>query len=385
MNFRTRRITLAAVSIAAAGTVLTAARRSSGAVSGAVPRWAMRLRRGAALRMIISNRYAGVMTVRRPHALAVPLAVAGLVLAGCTSTNAGADSDSGAVRIVASTSVYASLAEAIGGDRVEVTPIIASLSQDPHAYEASARDQLTISRADLIVENGGGYDSFIDGLIESTGTDAVVLTAVEYAQEAGIVDAPDHDDDGDEGPEDDHGHEHEHLDGVNEHVWYDLTTVSYLAADLAEHLAELDPEGAETYEANAAEFAVGMSDLDGALAEIVFDHSGAKVFVTEPVPLALTDAADLVNVTPAEFSEAVEEGQDVPPAVLLEASRLIQSGDISVVIANAQTGGAETTEVIEWAEAAGIPVVEFTELLPDGETYQSWMWENIRALADALG
>jgi len=326
--------------------------------------------------------------VERPHALAVPLAVAGLVLAGCTSTNAGADSgsDSGAVRIVASTSVYASLAEAIGGDRVEVTPIIASLSQDPHAYEASARDQLTISRADLIVENGGGYDSFIDGLIESTGTDAVVLTAVEYAQEAGIVDAPDHDDDdGDEGPEDDHGHEHEHLDGVNEHVWYDLTTVSYLAADLAEHLAELDPEGAETYEANAAEFAGGMSDLDGALAEIVFDHSGAKVFVTEPVPLALTDAADLVNVTPAEFSEAVEEGQDVPPAVLLEASRLIQSGDISVVIANAQTGGAETIEVIEWAEAAGIPVVEFTELLPDGETYQSWMWENIRALADALG
>jgi len=339
--------------------------------------------------MIITSRYTGGMCSRRLAASAVPLAVAGLILAGCTPTNAGADSgsDSGAVRIVASTSVYASLAGAIGGDRVEVTPIIASLSQDPHAYEASARDQLTISRADLIVENGGGYDSFIDGLIESTGTDAVVLTAVEYAKEAGIVDAPDHHDDDDEGPEHDHGHEHEHehLDGVNEHVWYDLTTVSYLAEDLAEHLAELDPEGAETYEANAAEFAGGMSDLDGALAEIVFDHSGAKVFVTEPVPLALTDAADLVNVTPAEFSEAVEEGQDVPPAVLLEASRLIRSGDISVVIANAQTGGAETTEVIEWAEAAGIPVVEFTELLPDGETYQSWMGENIRALADALG
>ena len=108
------------------------------------------------------------------------------------------------------------------------------------------------------------------------------------------------------------------------------------------------------------------------------------MFVTEPVPVYLVIAAGLENVTPDAFSEAVEEGQDVPPATLLEALNLLESGDVRVVIANAQTGGAETTQVIDAAKSAAIPVLEFTETLPSGQTYLSWMTDNIAQLEEAL-
>ncbi len=74
-----------------------------------------------------------------------------------------------------------------------------------------------------------------------------------------------------------------------------------------------------------------------------------------------------MNVTPEAFSEAVEEGQDVPPATLLESLDLVESGSVRIVIANSQTGGAETTQVIDAAEAQSIPVLEFSETLPEGQ------------------
>ncbi|MCR2828197.1 metal ABC transporter solute-binding protein, Zn/Mn family, partial [Microbacterium sp. zg.Y909] len=95
-------------------------------------------------------------------------------------------------------------------------------------------------------------------------------------------------------------------------------------------------------------------------------------------------AAGLVDLTPPAFSEAVEEGQDVPPATLLAALDVIASGDVAVLLTNAQTAGAETAEAIDAAENAGVPVVELTETLPDGETYIGWMENNIAALAAAL-
>jgi len=102
------------------------------------------------------------------------------------------------------------------------------------------------------------------------------------------------------------------------------------------------------------------------------------------VPLYLVEAAGLVNVTPDAFTEAVEEGQDVSPSTLLDSLKLLRSGEVRAVIANTQTGGAETAGVISEAESRQIPIVEFSETLPDDQTYLSWMQANIEALAGAL-
>ncbi|WP_236967053.1 metal ABC transporter solute-binding protein, Zn/Mn family [Microbacterium aurantiacum] len=358
------------------------------------------------------------MTTRRLLVPAALGAVSVLALAGCASgetsaaTPAAESTVAEPIIVVTSTNVYGQIAQEIGGEFVEVTSIVTSGSQDPHSYEASAQDQLTVADADIVVENGGGYDAFVDGLLEASGSDAHVITVAEFSHDWPGADAADHDHDhahaddattaepeataGAEVDDHDHAHEgeehaegddhagHDHVEGFNEHVWYDPHTIEHFAEALAEEFAEQRPEDAAAFEANAAAFIEGIADLEATLAEIDAAHAGEAVFVTEPVPVYLATAAGLENVTPEAFSEAVEEGQDVPPATLLEAMNLLADGDVRVVIANAQTGGAETTQIIADAEGRGIPVIEFSETLPEGQTYLSWMQENITALSDAL-
>ncbi|MDZ8173036.1 metal ABC transporter solute-binding protein, Zn/Mn family [Microbacterium xanthum] len=370
--------------------------------------------------------------MRAPRMLPVIGITAGsaLVLAGC---GASSDDDAGAsedtITVVASTNVYGQIAEQIGGDAVTVTSIIDSAAQDPHEYEGSAQDQLLVSNADIVIENGGGYDGFIDAMLESSDADAHVITAVEFShdypgdddhdeEEHSDEDEHDHAEDEEEHAEDEehsdeeehdheeehseeehdhaeheeehsdeeeHDHEgHDHIEGFNEHVWYDPHTIEHVAEAIADELSELDPDQAETFEANLAEFTEGVEAIEADLDAVASTHEGDEIFVTEPVPLYLSSAAGLVNVAPDAFTEAVEEGQDVAPATLLESITLLESGDVRLVIVNAQTGGAETTQIIEEADALGIPVIEFAETLPEGETYVSWMQANVAAMADAL-
>lgn len=319
-----------------------------------------------------------------PRPAAAPLALvaaSALLLAGCASSDSDAAGSGDRIAVVASTDVYAQIAEEIGGEHVDVTAIVSSAGQDPHSYEPSARDQLTVQRADLIIENGGGYDAFVDALIEASGSTAPVITAAESSP-AWTGGAAHDDAEGGEHSAEEHGHEH--VEGFNEHVWYDPAAMAALAEAIASELETLSPDDADAFAANAAEFLEGTAALEAALGEIASTDAGARVFVTEPVPLYLVAAADLENATPDAFSESVEEGQDVAPSTLLESLTLLRAGDVRVVIANTQTGGAETAEVISEAEATGIPVIEFSETLPEGRTYLTWMQANIEALAEAL-
>ena len=322
-------------------------------------------------------------------------AASALVLAGCASGQTagsaeGGDAADGRLSVVASTDVYGEIASQVGGDLVDVTSIVTNASQDPHSFEPSARDQLTVSKADLIVENGGGYDAFIDALIDSSGSEAPVVTAVEHSHdwpenEGHEAEGADAETEGaDDAEADDHGHEHDHVEGFNEHVWYDPHTVAHVAAAIAEELAALSPDDSETFAANAEAFGAEVEQLEASLSDIGAAHAGERVFVTEPVPVYLVQAAGLENATPDAFSEAVEEGQDVAPATLLESLGLLRDGGVRVVITNTQTGGAETQQMVDEAETLGIPVIAFSETLPEGETYISWMQANSEALSAAL-
>ena len=194
-----------------------------------------------------------------------------LVLAGCGSAaTEPADSDD-TITVVASTNVYGQIAEQIGGDAVTVTSIIDSSAQDPHEYEGSAQDQLVVSEADIIIENGGGYDAFVDAMIESSGSEAHVITAVEYSHDYPGEEAEhDHseEEEAEEEAAEEEEHEHEHIEGFNEHVWYDPHTMEHVAEAIAEELSEHDPEQAETYEANLAAFVEEIATIEDDLAAV---------------------------------------------------------------------------------------------------------------------
>jgi zinc/manganese transport system substrate-binding protein len=321
-------------------------------------------------------------------ALVGTIAISALALAGCSSSAPAAD-DTAGISVIASTNVYGSIAEAIGGDLVTVTSLITSAAQDPHSYEASAQDQLALSKADLVIENGGGYDPFIDTLLSAASSEASVVNASEAS---GLLEGDEHaegehaeDEHADEAAPEEEGHEgHDHIEGFNEHVWYSFHGVEQVAAAIAEQLAELDADNAAVYEDNLADFTAEIETLEATAEALHPSTEGLGAAITEPVPLYLLEAAGFTNRTPDAFSEAIEEGTDVAPAVLAETLGLFDSGSVALLAYNSQTASSETEQVRAAAEKNGVAVVEFTETMPDGADYVSWMTDNLSAISAAV-
>ncbi|MDQ1514166.1 MAG: zinc/manganese transport system substrate-binding protein [Microbacteriaceae bacterium] len=291
-----------------------------------------------------------------------PLAAAiVLALSGCAATP-GADAASGSpVRVVASTDVWGDIVQEIGGSGVKVTSIITDPGRDPHDYESDARDQLETARAQIVVENGGGYDDFLNRLT-ANAKGAAVLNAVSLS---GLD-------------------QHPASGSFNEHIWYDYPAVGRVAGAIAAELDRVAPAQRARTAAGLAHFRAALAELEKDEADIRTHAKGKGVAITEPVPLYLTDALGLVNRTPAAFSSAIESGTDVAPAVLQRQLALLREHRVALVAYNEQTTGATTEQVLAVAKSAGVPVVGVRETLPDGEGYLEWMRRDLTAMKAAV-
>src|SRR5580704_7622089 len=101
-------------------------------------------------------------TVRRWHLL-IGVLVGSLLLAACTSSpsDQAIRTKSGAIRVVAAENEYGNVASQIGGRYVSVTSVESNPNTDPHTYEVSPGVAQAISSAQLIIQNGVGYDEFM--------------------------------------------------------------------------------------------------------------------------------------------------------------------------------------------------------------------------------
>lgn len=280
-----------------------------------------------------------------------------------------------------STNVYGDIASTIGGAKVQVTPLIRKISQDPHSYEPTTQDKLALSGADLVIGNGGGYDPFLDTLTKDLALrEDRILHAVDVA---GVETEGDpHAQETAAGPD-----AHPATDGhgaLNEHVWYNMSSASMIAEEIASGLGALDPSGAAVFTANAKKFTAGTTAISDKLAVIKTRHGGEGVALTEPLPVYMLEAAGLENRTPEGFLEAAEEGNDAPANALKNTLDLVSSSAVRFLAYSKQTETPQTETVRKAAEAANLPIVSFTETLPEGKTFIQWMNENADSIETAL-
>lgn len=317
----------------------------------------------------------------------LPLAaMAGLALflSGCGQA-ANADQNGPAndpvqarISVVTTTNVYGDIASTIGGDRVQVTSIISRTSQDPHAYEPTPQDRLALSKADLAIGNGGGFDPFFDTITKDSGlSQDRVIHAFDIADLERDADSHTQGHGADETAEDAHGE-------INEHVWYNMSAATKIADEIATRLGSADPEGAAGFAANAEKFKSDAAAISAKLEAIKTLHRGEGVALTEPLPMYILEAAGLENRTPEDFLEAAEEGNDAPAGALKNTLDLVSSTDVQFLAYDQQTSTSQTETVREAAESANLPVVNFTETLPEGKTFIQWMNENADNISAAL-
>jgi zinc/manganese transport system substrate-binding protein len=289
--------------------------------------------------------------------LVAGLAFAGL-LGGCGATAITAAP--GTIGVVAAENQYGNVAAQIGGKDVSVISIESNPNTDPHTYEVSPSVAEEVSAAQVVIQNGIGYDDFMNKIESASPNDARKVIDVQHL--LGLPDST-----------------------PNPHLWYDPTTMPKVANALAADYAALKPADAAYFMNNATNFIASLNPWLQAIADFKSQHAGTPVATTEPVADYMLEAAGADNLTPFRFQADIMNGVDPSPQDVSLQTSLFTEHKVKVFVYNQQVTDALTQTFISAAQSANIPVIGVYETMPTpGFTYQSWMLAEMTALQKAV-
>ncbi len=297
---------------------------------------------------------------RLPGALGPLLLAVVLLAAGCGPVSPTIIGDPHAqLFAVGAESQYADVIAQVGGRYVKVAAIMSNPATDPHAFEASPGVANAVATARLVVQNGLGYDGFmnrIESAAPSATRDVIVVQKL-----LGIPDSE-----------------------SNPHLWYRPGTMTAVASAVAAGLASREPGHAAYFRANAAAFGRSLAPWYRALAQLRERHPGAPVATTEPVGDFMIQAAGARNLTPFALQADIMNGIDPAPQNVTIERALLSRRRVKVLLYNQQVTDTLTRTLLADATASRVPVVGLYETMPTGYHYQSWMLAEAQALQRAL-
>lgn len=294
----------------------------------------------------------------RTWAAAAAFVSLSLLAAACSSA-AGAPAPGGAVVAVGAENEYANVISQIGGKYVHVTAILNNPNTDPHTFESSPSVSQTVGSAQLVVQNGVGYDSWMNKIEAATPAQTRKVIDVQA-----LLHLPD--------------------STPNPHLWYLPATMPVVAKAIATSLAALLPAHAAVFRANLARFNAALRPWYQALAHFKAGYPGTPVATTEPVGDYMLQAAGTRNLTPFRFQADVMNGVDPAPQDVALEDGLFSGHKVRVFLYNQQVTDTLTQSFLGLARKYGIPVVGLYETMPTpGFSYQSWMLAEVQALQKA--
>jgi zinc/manganese transport system substrate-binding protein len=300
------------------------------------------------------------MPARRGIAFAVLSVTAGLLAAACSSGPASTDPGGQKIVAVGAENEYANVISQIGGKYVSVSAIESNPNTDPHTFEASPSVAQEVSAAKLVVQNGIGYDTYMNK-----------IEAASPAQGRKVIDV-------------------QNLRGLpdstpNPHLWYSPATMPAVAKAVASSLSALQPSHAAYFTANLRRFDSSLQPWYQAIARFKAAYPGTPVAVTEPVGDYMLQAAGTKILTPFTFQADIMNGVDPSPQDVSLQNGFFSGHKVKVFVYNQQVTDSLTQSFLAQARRYGIPVVGVYETMPTpGYDYQSWMLAEVQALQKAV-
>ncbi len=299
----------------------------------------------------------------RPRMLAavVPLGAA-LLASACSSAVATGTSSGAGGKIVAigAENEYASVIQQVGGKYAQVSAIMSNPATDPHTYEASSSVAQEIGGAQLVVQNGVGYDTFMTTIENAAANSKRKMINVQKL--LGLPDST-----------------------PNPHLWYKPTTMPAVANAIAADLTAIEPAHAAYFRANARTFISSLGAWNQAIAAFKAKYPNTPVAVTEPVADYMLQAAGTNIMTPFAFQADVMNGVDPSAQDTALEQSLFRRHKVKVFLYNQQVTDTLTQSFITLAKENDIPVVGVYETMPvPGYDYQSWMLAETRDLQQAV-
>jgi zinc/manganese transport system substrate-binding protein len=170
------------------------------------------------------------------------LIIGALVLAGCGAPSAGATTSSARLNVVATFSLLGDLVQTVAGDNIQLHTLVGP-DGDTHTYEPIPADGVALAQANVIFENGLGFETWLDKLYTASASKAkrVVVTAGVTPGKIAIGDA---------------------AGQTDPHAWQDVTYSMGMVNIIRDTLVAQDPAHVAAYQANAAVYLKQLQDLD---------------------------------------------------------------------------------------------------------------------------
>jgi ABC-type Zn uptake system ZnuABC Zn-binding protein ZnuA len=287
-----------------------------------------------------------------------------VVAAGCSREQRADSGDArGVLKVVATTTQVADFATNVGGDRVRVTSLLKP-NLDAHDYEPSPADVEAIARADLVIENGAGLESWLHDTITSSGFDGSLVDTSQGVRLRTVGGQPD------------------------PHIWQNPGNARLMAANIERALATADPTDAAVFQANLAAYTKQLQTLDAEVQRQIDSLANKKLVTNHDAFGYYIDRYGLEfvgSVIPSFDSSAELSGRDIRDLVAK-----IKATGVKAVFSETSLP-PRTAETI--AREAGVKVVEGEDALygdslgpagSDGDTYLKMVRHNTRTIVSNL-
>lgn len=282
--------------------------------------------------------------------------------------------DNTKIKIVTSINPLRDFAEAVGGDKVEVS-ILVPEGVEAHDYEPKARDIEKLAGADIFVYNGAGMESWLDQVLQ-TVVNKKDLIKVDSSVGVNLLNTEGEEHNHEEGEVVDHDHDHGEFDP---HIWLSLVEAKQQTLNIKEALIGIDEGNKEYYEENYNTFIGKLDDLYEEYKE-KFDTVSNKYFITghEAFGYLCRD----FNLTQRAITGLRAEGEPTPKA-LKELIELAEDNDIKVVFTEEQAA-PEVSETIAREVGAKVESLYSIEVREEEMTYLEMMESNLERIYNAL-
>ena len=298
------------------------------------------------------------LLLRRAYPLLILLLFLLSACGGSSTATPGGSSSPTAISIVAAENFYGDITRQLGGSHVSVTSILSDPNVDPHVYESNVQTAETVSKAQLVIENGLGYDTWMDRLLAASPKPGRIVLAAGNIANHKLTD--------------------------NAHIWYGFDNVTTIAQAITGALKKLDSNDASTFDSNLATFNQSLMPLEQKISAINSKYAGTPVALTETIYLYQSTPEGLDVLTPFEFEKAIAEGNEPPADTVTITNDQITRKQVKVLIYNVQTITPITTNLQNEARSLNIPIVPVSETMPPAKTYQTWMMDQLNTLEQAL-
>lgn len=262
------------------------------------------------------------------------------------------------IRVVTSLNFYGETAKEVAGKYGKVTSIIDNASVDPHDYQPGTAQANQVGNANVVIENGLGYDEWLNKVVKSN-SQRYSPKVINVGQLMGK------------------------RSGDNEHLWYEAVTMKKLAQRLANQYSRIDPAHRDYYQQNTQKYIASLKPLDREIAQIKanVNSENNKVAVSEPVfDYSLTALG--YQVVDQHFEKAIEDGNDPSPQDIQQLQSAIKNHEIAFFVENSQTSDHVVNGLVKLARENNVPVLKVTETKPNNtKNYQEWMLKQYRALS----